>query len=72
MTSTGFDIEQLERDGDGVWHAVIRAGEIVTELCTDYGSWMTPPLDERGTRREALPVVAAALQMRVGRISHNA
>lgn len=72
MTSTGFDIEQLERDGDGVWHAVIRAGEIVTELCTDYGSWMTPPLDEHGTRREALPRVAAALQLRVARMSRIA
>jgi hypothetical protein len=65
MTTTDFDIEQLNRDGNGVWHAVVRAGELVVELCNDSGSWMTPALDARGTRREALPAVASALQKRI-------
>lgn len=65
MASTGFSIERLERDGDGIWHALVRAGETAVELSDDCGSWMTPPLDERGTRREARPTVAAALQKRI-------
>jgi hypothetical protein len=65
MTTPAFDIERLNCDGNGVWHALIRAGEIGVELANDSGSWMTPAINERGTRREALPAVAAALQKRI-------
>jgi len=72
MSTAAFDIEDLNRDGEGVWHAQVRAGALVVHLRNDSGSWMTPAIDERGNRREALPAVAAALQQRVALAVRNA
>jgi hypothetical protein len=58
-----MEIVRIERDTErDCWTATVRSGVTVVVLDTENGSGLSPPLDERGRRREALPAVARALQ----------
>jgi hypothetical protein len=58
-----YEILKVWEDPEaGYWRAIVRGRNGDVELCTENGSWQTPPLDHTGRRREALPRVARDLQ----------
>jgi hypothetical protein len=58
-----YEIVKLWEDPEvGFWRAIVRSRGVDVELCDEHGSWQTPPLDDAGRRREALPRVAHDLQ----------